>query len=441
MSRKNTRPVRAVAAHVLLQVSEQGQSLGRVLSAAQQQLANSGEGALLQEMCYGCLRWYYRLDAVVALLLNKPLKERDHDIFCLLLVGLYQLEFMNIPPHAVIKETVNAVLAMRKSWAKGLVNALLREYQRNAAQLNSDLEQDEEARYAHPLWMIERIQQDWPAYSHECLNANNERPPMILRINRQQTDIESYQQSLQAQGIQSDRMAWVDTALCLEQAVNVFDLPGFVQGMVSVQDTSAQLAASLMQLQPGQRVLDACCAPGGKTMHMLETCTPLQMLALDVDSDRLLQVQENLDRASLSAELLAGDAARPSDWWDGQQFDRILVDAPCSGSGVIRRHPDIKLLRSAEDIDDLERRQAEILNAVWPLLAPGGMLVYSTCSVFRQENEVQITTFLHDQADACASVIDAPWGYQCEQGRQILPDHHGMDGFYYARLAKNKLKN
>ncbi len=436
MSRKNTRPVRAVAAHVLLQVSEQGQSLSKVLSVAQQTLANSNEGALLQEMCYGSLRWYYRLDAVIALLLNKPLKERDLDVFCLLLVGLYQLEFMHIPAHAVIKETVNAVLAMRKSWAKGLVNALLREYQRNAVQLNNDLEQDEEARYAHPLWMIERIKQDWPQYYHELLDANNQRPPMVLRINQQQTNVESYQQELQLLGIQSQQTAWVDSALVLEQAVNVFDLPGFSQGKVSVQDSSAQLAATLMQLAPGQRVLDACCAPGGKTMHMLEICPSSQMLALDIDSERLLQVQENLDRAALSAQLLTGDAAQPSSWWDGQVFDRILVDAPCSGSGVIRRHPDIKLLRSAADIDDLVSRQAEILDAIWPLLAPGGMLVYSTCSVFRQENEYQIKAFLLGHEDARANVIDAQWGYECEQGRQILPDEQGMDGFYYARLEK-----
>ena len=437
MSKKNSRPVRAMAAHVLLQVSEQGQSLNKTLQAAQQQLANSSEGALLQEMCYGSLRWFYRLDAVVALLLNKPLKERDHDIFCLLLVGLYQLEFMSIPPHAVIKETVNAVLAMRKSWAKGLVNALLREYQRNAVQLNSELEEDEEARYAHPLWMIERMKQDWPQYYHGLLDANNERPPMVLRVNKQHSDVDTYQQKLQQQGIQAQRSPHVESALILDQAKNVFDLPGFSSGEVSVQDSSAQIAATLMHLSAGQRVLDACSAPGGKTVHMLETCPSINMQALDIDQDRLVQVQENLERAKLSAVLLVGDAADPSGWWDGQVFDRMLIDAPCSGSGVIRRHPDIKLLRSSSDIDELVKRQAAILEALWPLLAPGGMLVYSTCSVFRQENEFQIQTFLSHHDDALELVIEEQWGYPCESGRQILPDQQGMDGFFYACIKKN----
>jgi 16S rRNA (cytosine967-C5)-methyltransferase len=240
-------------------------------------------------------------------------------------------------------------------------------------------------------------------------------------------------------GIHALPSAYVDSALVLEQAIDVFALPGFAQGKVSVQDSSAQLAASLMQLQPGLRVLDACCAPGGKTVHMLETCPQLkQMVALDIDEQRLQQVQENLERAAVSAELLVGDAAQTSAWWDGQLFDRILIDAPCSASGVIRRHPDIKLLRTEDDIETMAKRQAEILAAVWPLLAPGGMLVYATCSVFKQENALQVKSFLDAHQDASEKIIDAEWGRRCQYGRQILPDQQGMDGFYYARLEKLK---
>ena len=438
MSKKNNRPVRAVAAQVILQVIN-GHSLTRALASGQQQLSGSNESALLQEMCYGSLRWFYRLDAILSMLLKKPLKERDQDIFCLLVVGLYQLEFMQVPDHAVIKETVNAVLSMRKTWAKGLVNALLREYQRHASQLATEWQQDEEALYAHPAWVIERLKNDWPECYETILEANNQRPPMVLRVNQQQTSTMEYQQELEVAGIQAHPSETVDSALILEQAVDVFALPGFPQGKVSVQDSSAQLAATLMRLQPGQRVLDACCAPGGKTVHMLEVCPQLKhLVALDIDEQRLQQVQENLERAAQSAALLVGDAARPSAWWDGQLFDRILIDAPCSASGVIRRHPDIKLLRSEYDIETLTRRQAEILAAIWPLLAPGGMLVYATCSVFKQENAMQVKNFLDSHQDARENSIDAKWGRRCQHGRQILPDQQGMDGFYYACVEKIK---
>ncbi len=433
---KKKQTVRAIAAQVLLQVSARGHSLTRALAAGQQQLASPADSALLQEMCYGSLRWYYRLDVIVSMLLNKPLKQRDQDIFCVLVIGLYQLEFMHVPAHAVVKETVDVVLALRKHWAKGLVNALLREYQRNAEALREQWQQDDEARYAHPAWMIARLAQDWPQHYQTILDANNQRPPMVLRVDLQQTTVAEYQQQLAEQDIKARASEFVDSAVILEQAVNVHELPGFSRGLVSVQDSSAQLAAGLLQLQAGMRVLDACCAPGGKTLHMLQACPSLQLLALDSDGDRLQQVQENLDRAAVDAELLVGDASKPVDWAGDRLFERILVDAPCSGSGVIRRHPDIKLLRSSTDIETLVARQADILAAVWPLLAPGGMLVYSTCSVFRQENEQQVAAFLQHHADARERPINADWGVRCDPGRQVLPGSHGMDGFYYACLEK-----
>lgn len=438
MAKMNSYPVRVLAARVVLQVSHQGQSLGSVLLAAQAKLANPSESALLQEMCYGSLRWYYQLDAYLEKLLKKPMKERDYDLFSLLIVGLYQLKHMNIPAHAVVKETVNAVHAMRKDWAKGLVNALLREYQRRHEQLADESQSDMEAFYAHPQWMIERLKNDWPKHFEAVLHANNQRPPMTLRVNLQQTTAADYQRELSAKGIGCDVNTLVPSAVHLHKPVNVHDLPGFNTGRVSVQDAAAQLAASLMDLQAGMTVLDACCAPGGKTLHMLETMPDIKLTAVDVDAQRLQQVRENLQRAGLSVDLQQGDAAQPDSWWHGQAFDRILLDAPCSGSGVIRRHPDIKLLRRAEDINTLATRQQAMIKAIWPLLANGGMLVYVTCSVFKQEGEQQLTHFLQSRSDVTERVIEATWGHRCEVGRQILPDEPGMDGFYYACLEKNK---
>jgi len=437
LTKKHSRPVRAIAANVVLDVSAKGQSLSRALANAQQQLSRPAESALLQEMCYGTLRWFYQLDAVVASLLNKPLKERDQDIFCLLLVGLYQLQYMNVPSHAVIKETVNAVLALKKSWAKGLVNAMLRQYQRNGTDIRDSWGDDPEAEYAHPQWMIETLKQDWPNDFLQILQANNERPPMVLRVNRQQMTTGAYLQKLNEAGIKAASQAFNPNAVELEQACSVFDLPGFKQGHVSVQDAAAQLAAPLLDVKAGMRVLDACAAPGGKTSHILELTYDIEkVVALDIDEQRLVQVRENLDRIGLKADLLTGDAAEPDKWWDGKLFDRILLDVPCSGTGVIRRHPDIKLLRTPDDIDSLVKRQADILDAIWLLLAPGGMLVYSTCSIFKQENEQQILAFLQRHADASEVSIEADWGKAGLAGRQILPGKQGMDGFFFARLKK-----
>jgi len=437
MAKQNSRPVRVIAAMVVMQVSVNGQSLGKALANGQQQLARPAEGALLQEMCYGTLRWYFQLDAIVAGLLKKPLKERDQDIFCLMLVGLYQLQYMNIPAHAVIQETVNALLSLKKAWAKGLVNAILREYQRSADEIRAGWQDDLEAEMAHPQWMIDRLCADWPDQYADILQANNQRPPMILRVNRQCSTVGEYLSALSDKGMKAAAHPVSPDAIVLEHAVGVMDLPGFARGVVSVQDASAQLAAPLLELEPGQRVLDACAAPGGKTSHLLELMPECEeLVALDIDDQRLSQVRENLERIGLQATLLAGDAASPDDWWDGRSFDRILLDVPCSGTGVIRRHPDIKLLRTPEDIENLVVRQVDILDAVWPLLAPGGMLVYTTCSVFKQENELQAASFIGRHVDAEEVGIEATWGAACLAGRQILPGREDMDGFFFARLKK-----
>ena len=432
--------VRVLAAQVIRAVSEQHRSLTPALADARNKLKKQDEGALLQEMCYGSLRWFYRFDAIIADLLNKPLKERDQDIFYLLVVGLYQLQSMKIPPHAVVQETVNAVAALKKAWAKGLVNALLRQYQRKADEFAQRFSDDEEALYAHPQWLIETLRHDWPQQYESILEANNQRPPMVLRVNQQRCSVDEYRQRLQDVGLQSELVPAVMHALRLEKPVAVSALPDFDKGFVSVQDGAAQLAAQILDAQPAMHVLDACAAPGGKTLHILESSAgPLSMVALDHDSERLQSVRENLDRLGFDAQLITGDAQEPDKWWDGQPFQRILLDVPCSGTGVIRRHPDIKLLRNAADIDKLVLTQANILNAVWPLLAPGGMLVYSTCSVIKQENELQVRAFLDSTADANEIVIHGDWGHTGVAGKQVLPGESGMDGFFYACLTKTTI--
>ena len=435
---KKTRPVRVIAVHVLMQVVANGRSLTETLKNAQSGLKKQEESALLQEISYGCLRWFDQLYAIIDLLLKKPLKERDQDIFYLLLVGLYQLKFMRIPPHAVVKETVNACQVLGKGWAKGLVNALLRSFQRDGEKLMAELADDSEAVYSHPAWMIAQIESDWPQEADRILQANNQRPPMVLRVNQRLIGCQEYLQLLRQAGMAAQPHPYADFALVLEKPLPVKALPGFEQGYFMVQDAAPQLVAPLMNLEPGQRVLDACAAPGGKTTHLYQGCDELSCLhALDIEALRLQQLQQNLDRLQVRATLLCGDAANPDSWWDGQQYDRILLDVPCSGTGVIRRHPDIKSLRRQSDIDSLVRRQRAILQAVWPLLVPGGILLYTTCSIFRPENDAQVKEFVEETEDAREKVIQADWGRPGLVGRQVLPGEAGMDGFYFARLEKN----
>ena len=387
-------------------------------------------------MCYGVLRYYPRLTYLAAQLLHKPLKRKDRDVQQLILIGLYQLIYLQVPAHAAVAETVAATRLLGKDWAAGLVNALLRGWQRGADQLLAQADADPVARYAHPPWWLARLQSDWPAHWQAILNANNQRPPMTLRVNAQCGSRNDYAARLQAAGIGAHPAPHAPLALTLEKPVDVAQLPGFGDGAVSVQDAAAQLAAPLLELAPGQRVLDACAAPGGKTAQLLESEPRLQVQALDSDAQRLARVQDTLTRLHLTAELHHGDAARPQDWWDGTVFERILLDAPCSGSGVIRRHPDIKLLRTAQDIVTLAQQQRRLLHALWPLLARGGILLYATCSVLMAENQHNLAEFLATHSDARERVISADWGHAQTPGRQQLPGENGMDGFYYARLMK-----
>ena len=432
-----TQDARASAARVIARVTASGQSLPDALAVELRCLADPGMRALAQELSYGSLRWYYRLDALLCQLLARPLKARDLDLRCLLLAGLYQLDKLALPQRVAVHETVQATGALGKRWASGLVNAVLRNFQRRSSELEPAVARSEQSRYAHPGWLVEMLKADWPHHSEPVLQANNERPPFSLRVNRLRISRQDYLVMLAGQDLEAIPLAHTSHGILLHRPLPVENLPGFSAGLVSVQDGAAQLAAGLLQLEAGQRVLDACAAPGGKTAQILETAPQLSTLtALDIHRQRLDRTAETLQRLSLQADLVAGDAAEPAAWWDGSQYDRILLDAPCSATGVIRRHPDIKLLRKHDDIAKLATRQAEILRAQWPLLVPGGILLYVTCSVFRTENTEVVEAFKSRHADVEEVPLVAQWGIAQAAGRQILPGEQGMDGFYFARLTK-----
>jgi 16S rRNA (cytosine967-C5)-methyltransferase len=430
---------RSLAASLLAHVINDGKSLSDVLPAAFKDITSPSERALVQELVYGTLRWYYRLRALLDYLLHRPFRQRDGDLYCLLLLGLYQLSRMGVPSHVAVNETVQATRELKKEWASGLVNAVLRGYQRETARLDSVEYLAREARYAHPEWLIDVLQTDWPADWGQILDAGNQRPPLSLRVNRRQIGRDDYLLMLQHAGIKARAMNHATHGIIVESPVPVEVLPGFTEGRVSVQDGAAQLATSMLDLAAGQRVLDACAAPGGKTAHILESEPGLESLtAVDINPGRVRRVEENLSRLGLVARVIQGDAANPEAWWDGLCFDRILLDVPCTATGVIRRHPDIKLLRRPRDIPALVSRQAHLLQAMWPLLSDGGMLLYTTCSVLVEENDRQIGRFLSAHQNAEATAIEMVWGLRCAHGRQILPGEDEMDGFYFSCIRKTK---
>jgi 16S rRNA (cytosine967-C5)-methyltransferase len=427
---------RAAAAQILAAVSGAGQSLERQLARVEQQVTER-DRSLLRELCYGGLRRQPLLLELLKPLLQKPLKERDGDIQQLLIIGAYQLLFMRIPPHAAISSVVDAARALDKKWAAGLINAVLRSLQREEKQLFERL--PAHAAAAHPLWLWRAINAAWPTQAEQIFAANNSHPPLCLRVNRARATAADYLQQLQAVGIEAAPCELAPEGLRLTSPCDIALLPGFMDGLVSVQDEAAQLAAHLLDAQPGQRVLDACCAPGGKTCHILELHRTAELCALDVSAERLQRVAANLQRLQLDADLKAGDALNPAAWWDGRPFERILLDAPCSGTGVIRRHPDIKLLRTPADIEQLAALQQQLLNTLWPLLAPGGRLLYATCSIMPGENSEVIAQFLTATPSAEELPIAAEWGLAQPAGRQLLPQSEGNDGFYYALLRKRTI--
>ena len=431
-------PARAIAAQVVSEVLHAGRSLTAALDHA---LSAPGQtplrhAALIQEMVYGTLRWAIALQAQLEAFLKKPLKQKDQDIHALLLVGLYQLTHMQVAPHAAVTETVSAASALGKDWAKDLVNAVLRNFLRMPPAERAELLRAPHLAHSHPPWLLQHLRAAWPDDWPAICAANNARPPMTLRVNRQKTARADYLATLTRSDMPATPVAHTDEGLTLIQPVPVTALPGFLTGQVSVQDGGAQLAAILLDAQPGEKILDACAAPGGKSCHILERTPSVELVVVDYDAHRMQRVTQNLTRLGLHATLITGDATTPADWWQGPAFDHILLDAPCSATGVIRRHPDIKHHRTEQDLVELQRTQARILDALWPWLAPGGKLLYVTCSILPMENEHQIRDFLARHADAAAVPLALSWAHATGHGYQILPGEEDMDGFYFACVRK-----
>jgi len=459
---------RLIATHILRRVIYFGESLSPLL--ANKALATD---PLVRDYCFGSLRWHYRLSAILNELMSKPLKNKDKDIECLLRIGLYQIIYQQTPDHAAVNETVGALKGLKKPWAKKLVNAVLRNFLRRKNDLLKQIDTTDAVRYAFPAWLVGKIKKAWPDHWQHILTASNQRAPMVLRVNLSHQSAVDYCNMLNSKGIKAIPSEVCDSAVILDKPMNVYELPKFEQGAVSVQDTAAQLAAGLLDLKPSMQVLDACAAPGGKTGHLLERCQSLDVVAIDNSASRMQRVVENLQRifpdthidtntkqasvfpvvettenissaktairvkgATSHITLLVADAADIEQWANALYFDRILLDAPCSATGVIRRHPDIKCLRRAEDIASLQQQQQRLLSQLWTKLKPGGKLLYATCSILPEENEKQMATFIKHTDDATIETIEAHWGHALQYGRQIFPNDAAMDGFYYALIKK-----
>ncbi|HTF98192.1 MAG TPA: 16S rRNA (cytosine(967)-C(5))-methyltransferase RsmB [Cellvibrio sp.] len=432
--------VRAAATQVIAQILRNQGSLSSLLPTISPQVPES-DRSLLQELCFGVCRYHPQLHAYIECLLDKPLRVKDGDIQALLLLGLYQLLHTRIPDHAAIGETVEVTRHIKKPWATNLVNGVLRHFQRDHLKITELLANNRAYQTNHPAWMEGMLRKNWPEDFEAVVTANNQHPPFTLRLNTHRVHRNTYLAQLVDLGITATCTSFSPYGFTLEQACDPRQLPGFGDGWISVQDEAAQLCADLLQLSPNLRVLDACAAPGGKTGHLLELESSLAVTALDVEERRLQRVRENLARLDVIADIRCGDGTRPHEWWDGQLFDRILLDAPCSATGIIRRHPDIKVLRTPEEIARLSDLQGQLLDSLWPLLKPDGILLYATCSVLPRENTQVVEAFIKRQAGALHEPISADWGIPQTYGRQLLPQIDGHDGFYYARLRKAVTNN
>ncbi|MFC0227865.1 16S rRNA (cytosine(967)-C(5))-methyltransferase RsmB [Serratia aquatilis] len=427
---KNNYNLRSHAAKTIGQVLDQGQSLSAILPPLQKNISDK-DRALLQELCFGTLRVLPQLEWCIQQLMAKPMTGKQRTLHYLLMVGLYQLLYTRIPAHAVLAETVEGAVALKRPQLKGLINGVLRQFQRQQEELLARAANNQ-SRYLHPSWLLERIKQAYPAHWEQIVDANNQKPPMWLRVNRLHHTREDYLQLMQQAGIAAEPHKEYRDAIRLLTPCSVTDLPGFADGWVTVQDASAQGCIDLLDPQDGEQILDLCAAPGGKTTHILEAAPKAHVMAVDIDEQRLVRVNENLQRLGLHAVVRQGDGRTPQQWCGDKQFDRILLDAPCSATGVIRRHPDIKWLRRDSDIAELTSLQSEILEAIWPHLKPGGVMVYATCSILPQENSEQITSFLKSHGDA--KLVET--GDEQTPGKQNLPHPEDGDGFFYAKLIK-----
>lgn len=420
--------LRALAARVLDAVLHEGRSLKAELAHALPTVQDARDRALLEALLFAALRERARFDAALASWMAKPPGRRDGILRALLHIGLAQL-VLGLPAHAALAATVDAARVLGRAHQAGLVNALLRRAQRDGIA-------DDAPDAAWPRWLRERVQADWPARAAEIFAESARPAPTWLRANRRQGTRDAYAARLEAAGLHAGSSDLLPDGLRLDASVAVAQLPGFGEGAVSVQDGSAQLVADALAPAAGARVLDACAAPGGKAAHLLERDASLRVLAIEIDAPRLRRVGATLKRLGLSAELRQADAAAPETWWDGVPFDAILLDAPCSATGVVRRQPDVLLHRRAADVEALVALQARLLDALWATLAPGGHLLYATCSLLRAENDAQVAAFLERTDDAQLAPLDARFGHDTGHGRQRFPGHDGMDGFFYARILK-----
>jgi 16S rRNA (cytosine967-C5)-methyltransferase len=426
---------RLAALALLGSVLESGLSLSE--AGEEIRLSDSRDRGLALHLAYGVLRWLSALEWLSDQLLDRPLRRRDRDIHRLILLGLFQLWKDGSAPHAAINETSGCARALGKSWAVGLVNAVLRRFQREQSQWLTQLQQSEE-RFAHPGWLLRALRNDWPDRADRIMEANNHAAPMWLRLNTLYS-LEETLAALTEDGLVVSRHPLAEQAVKVEPARPVERLPGFMEGRFSVQDPAAQLAAKLLEATPDMHVLDACAAPGGKACHLLERVPGIRLVAVERSRTRMNRIGQNLDRLGLTdrLELHHADATEPSTWWGGRAFDRILLDAPCSATGVIRRHPEIKWLREPVQIDEVAALQKRLLERLWPLLRPGGILLYATCSVLKAENSRQVSNFADLARDAEIVPFPGKWGAASGGGRQIFPGELEMDGFFYARFRKS----
>ena len=426
---------RALAARGLSEIALRGASLREVMERSAPKLADPRDRALLMALLSEGARWWLRFDAAIDGLLEKPLRHKDPAVHALLVLGLVQLEILELQDYAAVAATVEAVRALKRPQLAGLVNAVLRRWQRERETLRAKLDSKPQTRHAHPAWLASALQRDWPAQADAVMSADNREPPLMLRVNRRRCERDDLTEQLQAAGYAATAHPWLADALVLPHSTDVTRMPGFEDGHFAVQDGAAQIAADLAGLRDGLRVLDACAAPGGKACHLLERAD-IDLTALEFDAARAERIRQNLMRLRLDAKIVIGDAGAPKGWWKGPLFDRILIDAPCSATGVLRRRPDVRLHRRESDIAAMQTQQRRILTALWPLLAPGGQLVYITCSVLRAENEAIVGELLATQADAHAVASTLPVGQAAAVGWQILPGDGDLDGMYYAVLQK-----
>ena len=428
---------RALAATALAEIALHGMSLREAMERHAPKLPDSRDRALLMALLSEGARWWLRFDPALDRLLAQPLRRKEPAVHALLVLGLVQLEILQLQEYAAVAATVEATRALKRPRLAGLANAVLRRWQREREALLAALDAAAATRHAHPSWLAHAVARDWPAQAETVLLADNREPPLMLRVNRRRSTRDALLERLRLDGQAAEPHPWLADAIVLPHSSDVTRLPGFANGEFAVQDGAAQVAADLLDAQPGQRVLDACAAPGGKACHLLERAD-LALTALDADPARLRRIGQNLDRLGLRAELLAGDASTPAAWWDGRPYDRILIDAPCSATGVLRRRPDVRLHRRASDIPALTALQQRILEGLWPLLKPGGRLLYATCSLLRAENEATIQAFLATHADARPLPLSLPVGQAAAVGWQVLPGDGDLDGMYYAALQKHE---